>query len=151
MSTRTIAVISATVALLTVGILTRAQAPAGQAGQPARGGGAPPGRGPALPPLSQTKWETWNNTGLRGIPQNVDPDGPAPKRDLTGIWDPARGGIGARGVAVFGPTDPLQWRPLGEGIRVLHAPQPCRRCGADRFCTHRLAVADVVAALTAQL
>lgn len=57
--------------------------------------------------------------------------------------------VGARGVALFGPTDPRAWRPLGDGIRVLCARDPCRRCGADRFCTHRLAVADVVDALRA--
>ena len=57
------------------------------------------------------------------------------------------GFVGARGVALFGPTDPVQWRPLGAGMRVLHAPKTCRRCGADRFCVHRLAVSQVMAAL----
>ncbi len=57
--------------------------------------------------------------------------------------------VGARGVALFGPTDPRAWRPLGDRVRVLYAPQVCPRCGADRFCTHRLAVGDVVDALGA--
>jgi len=57
------------------------------------------------------------------------------------------GSVGARGVALFASTDPVAWRPLGDGIRVLHAPAPCRRCGPNRFCTHRLRVDEVLAAL----
>jgi len=57
------------------------------------------------------------------------------------------GQIGARGVAVFGPSDPIAWRPLGQGVRVLHAPDACARCGGDRFCVHRLSPGDVLAAL----
>jgi ADP-heptose:LPS heptosyltransferase len=57
--------------------------------------------------------------------------------------------VGGRGVAVFGPTDPVAWRPRGDGIGVLYAPQGCRRCGAERFCVHRLSVADVLASLRA--
>jgi ADP-heptose:LPS heptosyltransferase len=57
------------------------------------------------------------------------------------------GAVGARGVALFGPTDPVAWRPFGDGIRVLQAPDTCPQCGADRFCTHRLPVAHVLAAL----
>src|SRR5262245_4428958 len=122
---RLIVTISATVALLMVVVLTRAQAPAGQQGPPGPGRGGPP----PVPPLSQTKWETWNNTGLRAIPQNVDPDGPAPRRDLTGIWDPARGGIGARGTR--GTPAPLtDWgkrlgdtHHSGDGIRQVPADQ----------------------------
>jgi ADP-heptose:LPS heptosyltransferase len=59
------------------------------------------------------------------------------------------GAVGARGVALFGPTDPVAWRPLGAGIRILHAPHECRQCGADRFCTHRLPVEQVLAVLRA--
>lgn len=55
--------------------------------------------------------------------------------------------VGARGVAVFGPSDPVAWRPLGDGIRVLHAPRPCASCGADRLCVHRVLVEDVLATL----
>jgi ADP-heptose:LPS heptosyltransferase len=55
--------------------------------------------------------------------------------------------VGARGVAVFGPSDPRTWHPLGDGIRVLHSPQACRRCGPDRFCAHRLPVGAVLEAL----
>jgi hypothetical protein len=126
---RFIVLISATGALAMVGVLTGAQAPAGQTGQPGRGGPAPGRGGPPAVPLSQVKWETWNNTGLRGIPQNVDPDGPAPRRDLTGIWDPARGGIGARGTR--GTPAPLtEWgkrlgdtHKSGDGARQVPADQ----------------------------
>lgn len=42
---------------------------------------------------------------------------------------------GARGLVLFGPTDPARWRPLGGGLRVLQAP------------LETLAVATVLAAL----
>jgi hypothetical protein len=57
--------------------------------------------------------------------------------------------VGARGVALFGGTDPRAWAPRGAGIRVLAAPDACAACGADRFCTHRLTVAQVLEQLTA--
>ena len=37
--------------------------------------------------------------GFRGCRQTIPNDGPAPRRELTGQWDSARGGIGARGAA----------------------------------------------------
>ena len=79
-----------------------------------RAQGPPPG--PPPPPLSQTKWEPWNNTGLAGIPKDVEPDGPAPRREFMGLWDPARGGIGARGAR--GTPAPLT--PWGEGVSKTH-------------------------------
>ena len=84
--------ISASVGLAIFSALTLAQAPAGQGGPPG------PGRGPAPVPLSQVKWETWNNTGLRAIPADTNPDGPAPRRDLTGS--------GIRRVAASAPVAP---------------------------------------------
>lgn len=57
------------------------------------------------------------------------------------------GSIGGRGIALFGPSDPRTWRPRGGAIRVLAAPDPCRACGPAVFCTHRLPVDTVVAAL----
>ena len=113
--------ISASVGLAIFSMVTLAQAPAQQ--------GAPPGRGGPPPvPLSQVTWEPWNNTGLRAIPQNVEPDGPAPRRDLTGIWDPARGGIGARGAR--NPAPLTEWgqkkggtHKSGDGIRQVPADQ----------------------------
>jgi len=56
--------------------------------------------------------------------------------------------VGASGTVLFGPSDPLMWRPLGAGLRVLHAPTPCDHCGPERFCVHRLAIATVRDALT---
>jgi len=32
--------------------------------------------------------------------------------------------VGARVVTIFGPTDPVVWRPLGAGVKVLHRPGP---------------------------
>lgn len=114
--------ISASVGLAIFSALTLAQAPAGQGGPPG------PGRGPAPVPLSQVKWETWNNTGLRAIPADTNPDGPAPRRDLTGIWDPARGGIGPRGAR--NPAPLTEWgqklgntHNSGDGIRQVPTEQ----------------------------
>ena len=114
--------ISASVGLAIFSALTLAQAPAGQGGPPG------PGRGPAPVPLSQVKWETWNNTGLRAIPVDTNPDGPAPRRDLTGIWDPARGGIGPRGAR--NPAPLTEWgqrlgntHNSGDGIRQVSTEQ----------------------------
>jgi ADP-heptose:LPS heptosyltransferase len=57
------------------------------------------------------------------------------------------GMVGARTVALFGSSDPLHWQPRGGAVHVLHAPQPCRRCGPERFCTHRLSVDEVLQTL----
>jgi hypothetical protein len=109
--------VSATVASMTIAVLTSAQAPVG----PGRGG-------PPPTPLAQVKWETWNNPGLRALPLNTEPDGPAPRRDLTGIWDPARGGIGARGAR--NPAPLTDWgekkgntHRSGDGVRQVSADQ----------------------------
>ena len=112
MRSRLLLIVSATVAMLMVSVLGRAQAP-------------------PLPPLAQVKFEPWNNPGLRGMPANVEPDGPAPRRDLRGLWDAARGGIGARGAR--GNPDPsnllTDWgrrkgdtHKSGDGIRQVDAP-----------------------------
>jgi ADP-heptose:LPS heptosyltransferase len=57
------------------------------------------------------------------------------------------GMVGARTIALFGPSSPRQWQPRGGAVRVLHAPQPCRRCGPECFCTHRLSVDEVLQTL----
>src|SRR5688572_8377409 len=91
-------------------VLTAAAAAASHA-QPQ---GPPPGAPPV--PLSQAKWEPWNNPGLATLPRDVEPDGPAPRRDLTGLWDSGRGGIGARGAR--GTPAPLTaW---GEEVSKTH-------------------------------
>jgi len=45
--------------------------------------------------------QPWNNSGLAQSPNQPQsgPSGPAPRRDLTGIWDAGGAGIGARGYA----------------------------------------------------
>lgn len=55
--------------------------------------------------------------------------------------------VGARGVAVFGDSDPRAWAPLGGGVRVLHGAAPCRACGPRQLCVHRVTAAAVLAAV----
>ena len=58
--------------------------------------------------------------------------------------------VGARGVVVFGPSDPAVWAPRSARLRVVHAPAPCVDCPASTFCVHRLPVESVVGVLEAQ-
>lgn len=46
---------------------------------------------------------------------------------------------GARGLALFGPSDPIVWRPLG--LHLLRGAPTCDACCDIGFCTHRLSVA----------
>jgi ADP-heptose:LPS heptosyltransferase len=55
--------------------------------------------------------------------------------------------IGARGTVVFGPSHPATWRPNGTTLEVIAGRSGCAACGADVFCTHRLAVEEVWRAL----
>ncbi len=55
--------------------------------------------------------------------------------------------VGAPTLALFGPSDPALWAPRGRSVEVISAPTPCSRCGADRFCRHRLAPQAVLAAV----
>jgi hypothetical protein len=97
------------------------------------------------PPTPQVRFEQWNNPGLltfmrvfgrqggpppSAIPSalaNVaGPDGPAPPRDLTGIWDAAFGGIMPRGLR--NPPPLTAWgeaasktHKSGDGIRMVPA------------------------------
>ncbi len=57
------------------------------------------------------------------------------------------GAVGARGVVVFGCSEPAIWAPRGGALRVLHAPEPCPRCGPDLLCLHRLSADRVIRAL----
>jgi hypothetical protein len=79
--------------------------------------GPPPGGRGGPPPLrlADVKWQPWNNTGLTRLPTDVGPDGPAPKRELTGLWDPARNGIGARGA-----RNPAPLTPWGDAVGKTH-------------------------------
>jgi hypothetical protein len=58
----------------------------------------------------------WSNSGLAQSPNQPQaaPAGPAPRRDLTGIWDAGGAGIGARGYQ----TAPLT--PWGEALGKTH-------------------------------
>jgi hypothetical protein len=89
---------------------------------------APPGGPPPPLALADVKWEPWSNTGLPRIPTDLGPDGPAPRRQLAGMWDPARGGIGARGARGM-PAPLTAWGEMiskthksGDGVRMVEAP-----------------------------
>ncbi len=47
--------------------------------------------------------------------------------------------IGVRTVALFGPTDPVQWRPRGKSVTVITQGVECSPCGIStmRSCAHR--------------
>jgi ADP-heptose:LPS heptosyltransferase len=55
--------------------------------------------------------------------------------------------VGATGVALFGPTDPAVWAPRGPHLQTLYAPEPCRECGPEVVCLHRLPVERVLSAV----
>jgi hypothetical protein len=60
---------------------------------------------------------TWNNTGLAGESAKAPaagPPGPAPRRDLAGIWNAGRDGVGARG------QKPAPLTPWGEALGKTH-------------------------------
>jgi hypothetical protein len=89
---------------------------------------APPGGPPPPLVLAQFKWETWQNPGLPRMPTDIGQDGPAPRRELNGLWDPARGGIGARGARGM-PAPLTAWgeaksktHKSGDGVRMVDAP-----------------------------
>src|SRR5215467_4347883 len=59
--------------------------------------------------------QPWNNAGLaQARLQPAGTSGPAPRRDLTGIWDAGGAGIGARGAT---PAPLTQW---GEALGKTH-------------------------------
>ncbi len=47
--------------------------------------------------------------------------------------------IGARTIAVFGPTDPNRWSPRGPGVKILRNTEACSPCSSDemRACQDR--------------
>jgi len=57
--------------------------------------------------------------------------------------------LGTPSVVLFGPSDPIPWRPLGPRTHLLVAASPCPECGPDRFCAHRLAPDLVLSTLLA--
>jgi len=55
--------------------------------------------------------------------------------------------VGARGLVIFGASDPSTWAPRG-ALQIVEANPRCAfSCSVDGICTHRVAVADVVARL----
>jgi hypothetical protein len=82
------------------------------AGAP-RAGGPAPGRGFAIPPA---------------VANIAGPDGPAPSRDLTGIWDAGFGGIMPTGLRNPPPLTPWgealgRTHKSGDGIRMVPTPE----------------------------
>jgi len=73
----------------------------------------------AVPSAQNSKWNSAGlpqaPPGLGGAPAVPAPESaPAPKRDLTGIWDPGGAGVGARGM----PAAPLT--PWGDALGKTH-------------------------------
>lgn len=64
--------------------------------------------------------------------------------------------VGARTVAVFGPTDPLRWGPLGTRVRIVTSEQACAPCGlreaerlreCEKMCLRELSAGSVLRAV----
>src|SRR5436190_2325285 len=70
----------------------------------------------------------WNNPGGQGPAAANGAAKPAPARDISGIWDPGGGGIGARGMQ----TTPLT--PWGEMVgKTHHSGDGARMVPADQI------------------
>ena len=61
--------------------------------------------------------------------------------------------LGLPTVAVFGPSDPLRWRPFGVAVAVVAPPRACTPCFetaaencGDRDCLAEIDAAEVIAA-----
>jgi hypothetical protein len=70
-----------------------------------------------LPVVMSGQNQPWNNSGLAqspNAPQASGPAAPAPRRDISGIWDAGGAGIGARGYQ----TSPLT--PWGDALGKTH-------------------------------
>lgn len=53
--------------------------------------------------------------------------------------------VGIPTVAVFGPTNPREWKPWGRAVKVVTHPVSCSPCDAEtmRACGHRSCLADL--------
>lgn len=56
--------------------------------------------------------------------------------------------VGARGIVLFGPSNPAVWAPRSRGLRVVRAlGGECAQCSPEVFCSHRLPLRTVLDAL----
>ncbi len=69
-----------------------------------------------LSTVATAQYQPWNNAGLPTPNPQTAPAGPAPRRDLTGIWDAGGGGVSGPGH-VGAPFTPL-------GLELLKAIKP---------------------------
>lgn len=73
----------------------------------------------------------WNNSGLEGESAKARgslPPAPAPRRDLTGIWNAGRDGVGARGA------QPAPLTPWGDAVgKTHHSGDGTRMVPADQI------------------
>jgi ADP-heptose:LPS heptosyltransferase len=53
--------------------------------------------------------------------------------------------LGVRTLAIFGPTNPVEWRPRGANVNVLSLNAACSPCdpGAMKVCPHRMCLNDL--------
>ncbi len=73
--------------------------------------------------LSTGLAQTWNFPGMTAEAFDAAPaGGPAPARDLTGLWDAGRGGIGGQGQAAARDAARASFTPLGEEMVQLNKP-----------------------------
>ena len=67
--------------------------------------------------------QTWNFTGMRPEQfKSLPPGGPAPVRDLTGIWDGGPTGVGATGQEAERAAARSPFTPLGEEMARENRP-----------------------------
>ena len=67
--------------------------------------------------------QTWGFPGMSNEAFDaVPPGGPAPRRDLTGLWDAGSGGIGGQGQAAARDAARAPLTPLGEQLMSLNKP-----------------------------
>ena len=67
--------------------------------------------------------QTWNGPGLNAQQfKAIPPGGPAPRRDLTGIWDAGPGGVGGAAQEAEREAARAPFTPLGE--QMVRANKP---------------------------
>ncbi len=67
--------------------------------------------------------QIWNNAGLSNEEfKTQGPGGPAPRRDLTGVWDAGGAGIGGSGQAAQREAARAPFTPLGEELAKVNRP-----------------------------